>query len=60
VVFSLAEKTGWDIDYILWEIPISILHQASHTFMWLSGVRVKMKLPMQQDEYEKISKLIGL
>lgn len=60
MVFSLAEKTGWGIDYILWEVPISILNQASHTFMWLSGVRVRMKIPMKQDEYENISKLIGL
>ena len=60
MVFSLAEKTGWDINYILWEVPISILHQASHTFMWLSGVKVRMRISMKQDEYENISKLIGL
>lgn len=60
MVFSLAEKTGWDINYILWEVPISILHQASHTFMWLSGVRVRMRTQMKQDEYDNISKLIGL
>jgi hypothetical protein len=60
IVFSLAEKTGWGIDYILWEIPISILHQASHTFMWLSGVRVRMKASMNQDEARDIAKLIGL
>jgi len=60
VVFSLAEKTGWQIDYILWEIPISILHQSSHTFMWLAGIRVRSKTQMKQDEYKELSRLMGL
>jgi hypothetical protein len=60
IVFSLAEKTGWAIDYILWEVPISVLHQANHTFMWLSGVRVRMKASMNHKEVKDIVRLIGL
>ena len=60
IVFSLAEKTGWSLDHILWEIPIAILHQANHTFMWLSGIKVRMKNVMNQEEAQGIARLLGI
>lgn len=48
------------MDHILWEIPISILHQANHTYMWMSGVKVRMKNAMNQEEAQGIARLLGI
>ncbi len=35
----LAEKTGWQLDYIVWDLPISVLAQLEHAILFASGVR---------------------
>lgn len=60
MVFLLAEKTGWSIDYILWEIPISILHQSNHTFMWANGTKVRRKLRPDSKESLEIISALGI
>lgn len=60
MVFLLAEKTGWRVDHILWEIPISILHQSNHVFMWASGVKVRRKLGHDSQASLEIRALLGV
>lgn len=35
----LAEKTGWSLDYLLWELPISALAQLEHAMLYSGGAR---------------------
>lgn len=58
-VFLLAERTGWSIEYILWQIPISIFHQANHVHFWASNVRVRRKFSSISNYYE-LEKQLGL
>jgi len=40
-VFPLAKEFGWSIDYILWELPMSLFHQAHGWFAWNNGIRLR-------------------
>lgn len=60
MVFLLAEKTGWKIDYILWQIPISILHQSNHVFMWANGVRLKRRMARDSQAALEIRSILGV
>jgi len=60
LVFALAERTGWAIDYILWEIPLSVIHQANHTFLWLSGARIRRPTRADKEQYKNLERLLGL
>jgi hypothetical protein len=42
MVFTLAEKTGWAIDYIMWEIPICIINQANNVYLWTSNASTRL------------------
>lgn len=57
-VFTLAEKTGWGIDYILWEVPIVILNQANHAFLWTNGADTRRVLSSKPDKVSKIAKML--
>lgn len=60
MVFTLAEKTGYSIEYILWEIPISVLGQAIHYMLFSSGAKTRRVSFVAGDEKDDIAKLIGL
>jgi len=59
-VFTLAEKTGWSIEYIMWEIPISIINQANHVFLWASGINTKRSGKIKAQKAEELARLIGI
>ena len=60
VVFTLAEKTGWDMDKILWKIPISILNQANHVFLWQAGAHLRRGGKAKMDNIMEMAKAIGV
>jgi hypothetical protein len=59
-LFSLAEKTGWTIDYMLWEIPLSAMAQASHALMWMAGIKCRRRTSINSEEMLELEKMIGL
>ncbi len=36
-MFTLAEKTGWPEDYILWRLPLQRAIAYQHCALWQSG-----------------------
>lgn len=40
-VFPLAKAFGWSLDYILWEIPMPVLHQAHGWILWMNGIKLR-------------------
>lgn len=40
-VFPLAKEFGWSVDYILWELPLALLHQAHTWILWMNGTRLR-------------------
>jgi hypothetical protein len=59
-VFTLAEKTGWGVEYIMWEVPIALLNQATHVFLWCAGVKTKRAGKSKAEKLEGLAKLIGI
>jgi hypothetical protein len=59
-VFLLAEKTGWKIDYILWEVPLSILCQANHVWMWMNGAKVMRRSSGTSKHKQEIADILGI
>jgi hypothetical protein len=59
-VFSLAQKTGWSVDYILWEIPLAILSQANHVFLCLTNIRTKRAGTKKARQIAELSKILGV
>lgn len=59
-VFLLAEKTGWSIDYILWEIPLALLCQANHVWMWMGGMKLKRINYARTKDKNEIASLLGI
>jgi hypothetical protein len=56
----LAEKTGWSIDYILWEIPMAILVQGMHTYLYHDGAKVRRIKTMKNDEVNEVAASLGV
>ena len=40
-VITLASKTGWDEEYILWKLPLSRGFQYQHTIWRIHGIDVE-------------------
>jgi len=59
-VFLLAEKTGWSIDYILWEIPLAILFQANHVWLWINNVNVRRLKSHGNTDKKEVAKILGI
>lgn len=59
-IFLLATKTGWNIDYILWEIPVCILKQFGHASMTMDGVKIRRRAGIQSSMYANLHKELGL
>jgi len=60
LVFTLAKKTGWSIDYIMWQVPLKLMTQARHTFLWAEGVNCRSKGSFNQEEMKSIEKFLDL
>jgi hypothetical protein len=56
----LAQKTGWPIDYVLWEIPISLINQANHTYLWMAGANTKRVTRADSDNIKEIATLLNV
>ena len=60
-MFALADRTGWPIDYILWDVPLSILYQGTFVSLWIKGIKLKRpEAFMPINERKEIEKLLGL
>lgn len=59
-VFTLAEKTGWPIEYILWKLPLSLSSQAMHTFLWSDGIKVRRRNFIKTKEIDGLANLLGV
>lgn len=42
-VFPLAKEFGWSMDFILWELPMAILHQAVGWCAWRNGLQMRRR-----------------
>jgi len=56
----LAEKTGWTIEYILWEVPLSVLCQASHVWMWMNGAKVVRRKSGTTKDKQELASILGV
>ena len=59
-MFLLAEKTGWSIDYILWEIPLAVMCQANHVWMWMNGTKVVRRKSASDNDKKEIANILGV
>jgi len=59
-VFLLAEKTGWTIDYILWQVPLSVMCQANHVWMWINGAKVVRRKSGTNKDKQEIANMLGV
>jgi mannose/fructose/N-acetylgalactosamine-specific phosphotransferase system component IID len=58
--FTLAEKTGWSLEYMLWNIPMAILNQGTHTYLYESGVRLMRETSTSSSEKQEMASLMGI
>jgi hypothetical protein len=56
----LAQRTGWSIDYIMWELPISLFNQANHVHLWMSGVKLRRRGYLETSSIKDLEKQLGL
>jgi hypothetical protein len=59
-VFVLAKETGWDLQKILWEIPICLVNQAEHVFMFINGVKLRRVEAITGDDLRDIKDILGI
>lgn len=48
------------MDKIIWEIPIGILNQANHVFMWEAGIAVKRNSRTKAKDIQEIASIMGV
>jgi hypothetical protein len=59
-VFLLAQKTGWSVEYILWEIPLAILNQGFHVFLQELGLKLKRTSRASDSDFVDIAKKLNI
>jgi len=59
-VFVLAKETGWSLENILWEIPLHLVHQAEHVFMFMNGAKLRRPCSINGADLRDIEKALGL
>lgn len=59
-MFVLAKETGWPLITILWEIPLSLLNQAEHVFMYMNGVKLRRPYSVVSTDIRDMEKALGL
>ena len=61
MVFLLAEKTGWSVDYILWDVPLALLLQSNFVSLWSKNIKARRVNPRVEDHDRKeLAKVLGL
>jgi len=58
--FLLAKHTGWSMETILWELPVALLHQAEHVFLWRDGAKLRRPGRMDSQDRRDIARILGL
>jgi hypothetical protein len=58
-VFPLAKAFGWSVEYILWELPMALLHQAHAYVLWANGSRLRRARRGRVDSAD-IAKKLGI
>ena len=48
------------MEYILWSVPIRILNQGIHTYLFDSGVKVVRDSSVSSEERAEMARLIGV
>jgi hypothetical protein len=43
----------------MWEIPISVINQANHVFLWAAGISVKRAGRIKAQRIEELARIIG-
>ena len=59
-VFVLAKETGWSFQTIMWEIPLHLVHQAEHVFMYINGVKLRRPYTAIGTDIRDMEKALGL
>jgi hypothetical protein len=59
-VFVLAKETGWPLMTILWEVPLHIVHQAEHVFMYMNGAKLRRPYAVVGTDLRDMEKALGL
>lgn len=59
-VFLLAKETGWSLDYILWELPLSVFEQATHVEYWIKDIKARFSRRTNKKEIESLESLLGV
>lgn len=60
VLFTLAKETGWSLDYLLWELPISVLNQGIHNFLHSKGAKLKRPMLLDGEDRLELAKVMGV
>lgn len=48
------------MDYMLWELPISVFVQMIHAHLYFEGVKVRRVKQLKTKELDELEKLLGL
>ena len=59
-LFSLARETGWSVEYLLWQLPLSLYRQACHVFMARRGIRVRRRGFVTASERGDMLRMLGI
>jgi len=59
-VFVLAKETGWSMETILWDIPLHLVHQAEHVFMYMNGAKLRRPYAVVGTDLRDMEKALGL
>ena len=60
MLFLLAERTGYSIEYMLWQVPLSIFCQGIHAYLHFEGAKVRRRFPACGGKSDEIARLLGL
>jgi hypothetical protein len=58
--FLLAKNTGWTMDYILWHLPVALMHQAEHVYLWEQGAKLRRPGRATGQDRRDIERLLGI
>lgn len=58
--FLLAKHTGWTMDYIFWELPVALLHQGQHVFLWEAGAKLRRPGRVTGEDRRDIEQMLGI
>jgi len=57
--FPLAQEFGWSFEYILWDLPLSMFHQAHSWLFWKKGIPMRYFYKSEEDR-DDIARLLGI